>query len=112
VRLGHETVYGITITAGTKGSKGIPGEVKSPQLPITGCSFQPLTTTEQTGDMDLTQTMWRLLAPPSPQAMTLTATSQVMAYGTTYQVFGDPQVQPDRRGKPDHLVILLRKATG
>jgi len=109
---GRETVQGINLTNGPRNSKGIPTEVESAWFPISGCSFQPLTSAEQTGNMDLTITLWRLYAPATGPASTLTATSRVFAYGTKYQVFGDPQVWTDARGHPDHFVCELRKASG
>lgn len=108
-RLGRDTVYGIHVSAGAKGSKGIAAEVESTPFLITGCSFQPISAAEQMSNMDLTITMWRLYAPP---ATVLAAVDRVMAFGTKYQVFGDPQVWTDSRGKPHHLQCMLRKATG
>ncbi len=105
---GRETVTGITRTDGAKDRKGIP-KPNNVRFTIVGCSFQPLSTTEQNVDYDTTIALWHLYAPPGTQ---LLATDGVEAYGVLYEVFGDPQPWANRRGQPDHVLITLRKARG
>lgn len=98
---------GIRRTPGTKDRKGIPAQVATP-FPIVGCSFQPVSTTEQNVNTDTTIALWHLFAPVGT---VLQATDGVMAYGEPYEVFGDPEPWSDRNG-PHHVRITLRKARG
>lgn len=105
---GRETVQGITVTQ-VRTPKGTYDKVEGTPFPIHGCSMQPLSTTEQVSQTDITISTWKLLLPA---ATPLTATSKVLAYGLKFQVAGDPQTVPDINGRPHHMIALLRRSNG
>jgi hypothetical protein len=107
-RPGRETVTGVSVLAGAKDRKGIPTPMET-RFPIPGCSLQPFSTMESNVNTDSTIALWHLYAPAGTH---LVATDRVEAYGTSYEVFGDPEAFIGLRGKPEFVKITLRKARG
>jgi hypothetical protein len=105
---GRETVTVLTLVDGAKDRLGVAGRTWSPST-VPGCSFQPVSATEANSNVDLTVTMWRLYAPPTLQ---LTSRDRVQVGPDVFEVFGDPQLWRDARGRPQHVQALLRKARG
>jgi hypothetical protein len=112
VRLGRQTVTGVTRADGAKDAKGIPSRTES-MFAIPNCSLQPMSTSETIGSTDLVVSMWRLLAPANGPATQLTATSAVRdATGLSYEVDGDPEPWVDHHGRPHHIEVILRRPEG
>jgi hypothetical protein len=108
VIIGHQTVILVHRAAGPPDTLGVPSHVET-QESVSGCSVQPLTTTEELSDVDQVITRWRLYAPAT---VTLTAIDAVISDGVLYEVDGDPQIWSDMAGRPHHLECYLRRATG
>jgi hypothetical protein len=110
IPFGVKTVTGIRRTEGTPDKLGVPARVET-TFDIPGCSFQPLAKPkEDLGNVDLTQSAWKLFAPAGTG---LTATDAVRIDGLVYEIVGDPHEWPDPvTGVTDHTEIWLRRANG
>lgn len=108
--IGRQTVTAVLVTYGTPDNLGVAQKVET-QTPITGCSFQPLTTIETLGDVDQVTSHWKLFAPTT---VDLTAIAAIITPwdGLRYEVDGDPQVWTDYFGRVSHQEVMLRRATG
>lgn len=105
---GRETVTVLTLADSTKDRLGVPARTWA-STPVPGCSLQPVSATEANTNADLTIAMWRLYAPPTLQ---LTSRDRIQVGADVFEVFGDPQLWRDGRGRPQHVQVLLRKARG
>lgn len=110
VPIGHQTVTAILVNYGATDKLGIPAKTET-QVPLPGCSFQPLTTIETLGDIDEVASHWKLFAPAS---VDLSAIDAIVTPwdGLRYEVDGDPQVWTDFFGNVSHQEVALRRATG
>ncbi|MBO0884490.1 MAG: hypothetical protein J2P17_29985 [Mycobacterium sp.] len=81
-------------------------------IDVAGCSFQPATDTESDTNTDSTISKWRVYCPPTADVLALRATDGIHYRGTTYEIFGDPQIWTDRRGSAHHVTLIVRKARG
>lgn len=112
VRLGRQTVTGVTRTPGAADAKGIRMQTES-TFSIPNCSLQPMSTAETITSTDLVVSMWRLIAPANGPATQLTATSAVRdANGLSYEVEGDPEPWVDGHGRAHHIEVILRRPEG
>ncbi len=105
---GRQTVTVLTRSDGARDSLGVPAVVEI-TTDVSGCSVQPLSSTEQLTDTDLVQSHWKLFAPATT---VLRSTDSVMVNGLKYEVDGDPMVWNDFMGYPDHMEARLRKPSG
>lgn len=113
--LGNDTVTVLTRSNGAADHLGVIALIDTPTV-VTGCSFQPNSADEVIGDTDFSMAMWVLYAPVEQifQSMTSADAIQVEINGVpvTFEDFGDPQLETDLDGSPDHYRIKLRKARG
>ena len=113
--MGNDTVTVLKRTYGAEDRLGVPALIATPTV-VGGCSLQPNNASEVISDTDFTLAMWILIAPPQPifQSMTAADAIQVTINGqpVVFEDFGDPQLETDLGGVPDHYRIKLRKARG
>jgi hypothetical protein len=114
--LGNDVVTVLTRSYGPPtGRLGVRALISTPTV-VQGCSLQPNTTSEVIANTDLTVAMWILYAPPEPIFQSMTAADAIRvainAVPTVFEDFGDPQLETDLDGHPDHYRIKLRKARG
>lgn len=106
--IGRQTVTVVHRTDGPPDNLGVPTVVET-QTVVTGCSVQPVSTTEDVSDVDQVISRWRLFLPAG---IAMTAVDNVIANGMVFSVDGDPQTWSDLGGKPHHTECYLRFATG
>ena len=84
----------------------------STQVVVTGCSLQPVSTSEMVSNTDLTVSDSKLLIPAEQMPTGVTTQSTFTPSGSTqpFQVLGTPRSWTDRRGIPHHITIYLREA--
>lgn len=91
-----------------KDPHGIP-IIDEQTFDVPRCSLQPVSTAETLGSADMTVSMWQLFAPPT---VDLTSVDAIRVGTLSLEVVGDPQTWPSPGGRPHHVEVLLRKATG
>lgn len=79
------------------------------ELPVTGCSVQPASTSEVTGDREAITTRWTWYMPPGAD---VAGTDRASWRGEVYQIDGDVQVWESPTGALDHQVCSLSKVKG
>lgn len=106
--IGRQAVTIVHRTDGPPDALGVPAVVET-ETTVTGCSVQPVSTTEDVSNVDQVVSRWRMFAPA---ATAFTATDGVISDGVLYQVDGDPQIWSDLGGNPHHIECYLKRATG
>lgn len=107
--LGSQTVTLRTYTNGARDRLNNPIRVPVDTV-LTGVSMQPMSVTEQVALTDVETEMWKCFLPPTPAALAVDTTAEIIYQQQTYQVLGaKPGI--GFTAMPDHVLLELKKQT-
>lgn len=92
-----------------RGRNGDPVPGTGSETDVDGCSIQPRTSDELTGQRN---TVITGLIAYIPAGADIRPTDRIRWRGDLYAVDGDPTVWDDLAGTQDHVEVLLRRVTG
>lgn len=111
MKLGGETLTRMRAPLLTTGAAGRRARDWSAAVSVafTGCSFQPLSTTEYISDREFAATHWKAIVPGRADFV---STDRVEWLGDSYEVDGDAEYWDDMKGKSHHTTFLCKRWQG